>query len=250
MTNTPEQQELEKEINALKGADFTDLQVNIFDRLDELKEKLGFSTNSMAALNWMKGAINSLHDLTEISVEESFLFKYGDAGQLMNPRGFKRVGEMFLFNYHPMQKSKKDLGFWDTFPLIYIVKRLPDGFEGINLHYLPPNLREILFLNLMRTATTQDEEGMTIHAGNANATARLKITYELLNKSERFRYFRPCYRRYKYNRIESKILRIAPKYWGMAMYLPFYRFRKSTRIQVWDDTRKNIIKDRQRRRFL
>tara|TARA_Y100001963_G_C6793913_1_gene457538 strand:+ start:39754 stop:40506 length:753 start_codon:yes stop_codon:yes gene_type:complete len=250
MSNTPEQNELEKEINALRTADYADLKTNIFDRLDEIRDKLGLESNSAAAMNWMKGAINSLYDLTEISVEESFLAKDSHRGQLIAPRAYKRVGEMFLFNYMPATKNRNEMGFWDTFPLIYIVKFRPDGFEGINLHYLPTNLREHLFLNLLRLTTNQTDEGLELDQNNVSQTARLKLSYELLNKSERFRYFRPCYRRYKYNRIESKMLRVAPKYWAMAMYLPFYRFRKATKIQVWDETRKEIIKDRQRRRFL
>ena len=249
MPNTPEQDRLEREINELRTADYADLKVNIFDRLDEIRETLGLSSNSAAALSWMKSAINGLYDLTEISVEESFLSKDTSRGQLINPRAYKRVGEMFLFNYMPATKSRSDMGFWDTFPLIFIVKLRPDGFEGINLHYLPTNLREHLFLNLLRLTTTQDESAMEGAGQSIAQTARLKLSYELLNKSERFRYFRPCYRRYKYNRIETKMLRVAPKYWGMAMYLPFYRFRKATKIQVWDETRKEIIKDRQRRRF-
>ena len=250
MSNTEKQSQLEKDINELRTGDYTDLQANIFDRLDEIRETLGFSTNSAAALNWMKSAINSLYDLTEISVDESFLGRSKTGGQLINPRAFKRVGEMFLFNYSPSARSRQDLGFWDTFPLIYIVKMRRDGFEGINLHYLPTNLREVLFLNLLRLTTSTSESAQDAQGGFTSQTARLKLTYEILNKSERFRFFRPCYRRYKYNRIESRMLRVAPKYWGMAMYLPFYRFRRKTKIQVWDQTRKDIIKDRQNRRFI
>ena len=248
MSNTDKQSELEKEINELRTTDYADLQKNIFDRLDEIRETLGLSTNSTAALNWMKSAINSLYDLTDISVEESFLAKEG--GELINPRAYKRVGEMYFYNYSPSVQSRRDLGFWDTFPLVYIVKFRRDGFEGINLHYLPTNLREVLFLNLLRLTTSNSEEAQEPRDFYSAQSARLKLSYDLLAKSERFRYFRPCYRRYKYNRIESRMLRVAPKYWGMAMYLPFYRFRKRTKIQVWDQTRKDIIKDRQRRRFL
>jgi hypothetical protein len=49
------------------------------------------------------------------------------------------VGKMFLFSYDP--KTKADLPYYDTFPLIFPIKKLPDGFLGLNLHYLPYILR-------------------------------------------------------------------------------------------------------------
>ena len=43
------------------------------------------------------------------------------------------VGRMYLFEYDP--KWKKDLAYYDNFPLIIMVDALPNGFSGINLHY-------------------------------------------------------------------------------------------------------------------
>ena len=44
-------------------------------------------------------------------------------------------GSMMLFNYDP--KLKRDLPYYDTFPLIFVVGPAKDGFHGLNMHYLP-----------------------------------------------------------------------------------------------------------------
>ena len=51
------------------------------------------------------------------------------------------VGSMYMFEYEP---KTKDLEYFDRFPLTIIVDPLPDGFSGINLHYLRPMLRAAL----------------------------------------------------------------------------------------------------------
>ena len=49
------------------------------------------------------------------------------------------MGRMYFFAYDP--KTKKELPYYDRFPLIFPFKKAQGGFMGINLHYLPPRLR-------------------------------------------------------------------------------------------------------------
>jgi hypothetical protein len=37
--------------------------------------------------------------------------------------------------------SRRQLPYWDRLPLIFPIEIYPDGFLGINLHYLPPMYR-------------------------------------------------------------------------------------------------------------
>ena len=48
-------------------------------------------------------------------------------------------GRLNMFFYDP--KYKKTLPYYDTFPLVLPLEKYTDGFLGINLHYLPMNLR-------------------------------------------------------------------------------------------------------------
>ena len=48
-------------------------------------------------------------------------------------------GEMYLFYYDP--KYKDELAYYDRLPLVLPFRKVPGGFYGINLHYLPYLMR-------------------------------------------------------------------------------------------------------------
>lgn len=55
-------------------------------------------------------------------------------------RRFPRIGRLFFFEY---KASMKYLPFYDTYPLVYVIKVASDHFIGANLHYLHPKKRLI-----------------------------------------------------------------------------------------------------------
>ena len=70
--------------------------------------------------------------------------EFGKPGAMDLIRDGKRdnnpfYGRLNMFFYDP--KFKKTLPYYDTFPLVLPLEKYPDGFLGINLHYLPMNLR-------------------------------------------------------------------------------------------------------------
>ena len=48
-------------------------------------------------------------------------------------------GHLYMFMYDP--KLKKELPYYDMFPLVFPYAKTEDGFIGLNMHYLPYNLR-------------------------------------------------------------------------------------------------------------
>jgi hypothetical protein len=55
-------------------------------------------------------------------------------------RRFPRIGRLYFFEY---KASMKYLPYYDTFPLVYVIKTNPDSFFGANLHYMHPKKRLI-----------------------------------------------------------------------------------------------------------
>jgi hypothetical protein len=135
-----------------------------------------------------------------------------------------RVGKMYTFRYLPI--GRKKLPYYDTFPLIMVLDFKKDSILGINLHYLPHKQRAILFGRLLdiRTNSKFDE------------TTRIKMTYNILKGYSRFRFFKPCIKRYKMNRIRTKFLFIQPKDWYTALFLPTESFKKASRRRVWTES--------------
>tara|TARA_B100000287_G_scaffold433481_1_gene495317 strand:+ start:327 stop:1145 length:819 start_codon:yes stop_codon:yes gene_type:complete len=216
-------------------ADYSDMNINLFDNMNQYMNEAGIATKGLFAMTWMKNAIQELYDVSEeLSVEEKF---FRDSKRIQTRRAMKKPGELFLFNYNPTNKSK--LPYYDTFPLVFIIENYTDGFLGMNLHYLPIPLRERLFLNLLPYATGDVDVSKE---GLATDQTRIKLTYDLLNKTSKLRFFRPCVRRYKYNRIDSRLLKIPSADWMIAIYLPIERFVKKKRGRVWVESRRAIAK--------
>jgi transcriptional regulator with XRE-family HTH domain len=205
-----------------------DINSNIFEEMREYMDYENIKSGSKFAMTWMRNAIQDLYDIAEeLNVEEKY---FRDSKRIVTKRWMKKPGEMYLFNYNPREKSKLD--YYDTFPLIFYIHEVEDGFLGMNLHYLPIKLREVLFVNMLAYATDDIDTD--------SETTRLRLTYDLLNKTSKLRYFRPCVKRYKYNSIDSRLLRIPSIDWITAIYLPIERFAKKKREVVWKESRHAI----------
>jgi len=128
------------------------------------------------------------------------------------------IGKMVLFQYDA--KTKDKLPFWDQFPLIFPIQVYNNGYLGLNLHYLPlnyrANLMDALYTLLIKNQNKLDEK------------SRLKISYEALNSYAKFRYFRPCVKRYLYNNVKSQWSVIPGDQWDVALFLPLQRFQKAS----------------------
>lgn len=146
------------------------------------------------------------------------------------------LGRMYLFQYDP--KGKKTLPYYDRYPLIFpIDSGRTSGFAasggsflGINLHYLPLPLRARLMDALYDTITTKD----------LDENARLKISYNILQQASKYRFFKPCIKRYLISHVRSRFFYIEPTEWEMALFLPLDRFVGANMSRVYRDSRNRI----------
>ena len=138
------------------------------------------------------------------------------------------TGNMYLFAYDP--KTKEDLPYYDRFPLVFPFRRVPDGFYGINMHYLPPLLR----------AKLMDALYDTVNNDNMDETTRLRINYRILQSAAKFRFFEPCVKHYLNNHVKSRFLQVDPTQWDVALFLPLERFAKASKLKVYADSKKKI----------
>ena len=169
--------------------------------------------------------VNSLFSKLLVLTEKQVL-----GSKERRPKGaLKRVGEMWMFSYNPQERSTPH----DSFPCVIILEMYRDGFLGINLHYLPEKLRETLFRQLYSLRTSDNL---------LDENTRFKVRYEFISKTLRFRYARPCIKRYKYSNIDSLMIKIPAEEWAVAMYLPVYNFIGKTRRQIWMDSRRQIMR--------
>ena len=137
-------------------------------------------------------------------------------------------GRMMQFVYDP--KGKDTLPYYDKFPLVLVVGPAPDGFYGLNLHYLQPLLRVRLFDKLMEYANNDKYDEST----------KLRINYQILNSVRTLKEFKPCFKHYLTKHVESRLMMIPSENWEIAVFLPTEKFKKATAKQVWSDSKRSI----------
>jgi len=137
--------------------------------------------------------------------------------------GFE-YGNMYLFQYDP--KHKSTLPYYDTFPLVFPVKNAPKGFMGLNMHYLPLKQRAMLMDALYSLVTDKKYDEGT----------KLKLSYDVLNASSRFKYFKPCLKHYLNGHVKSRKIKIESVEWDMALFMPLQRFKKASAAKVYRDS--------------
>ena len=135
------------------------------------------------------------------------------------------LGAMVFFRYDP--KYKEVLPYYDTFPLSIIIDVQKDSMLGLNLHYLPPKLREIFLSRLFDTLSDT----------NFDQETKLEATYGLLKAASKYKYFKPCIKRYLFTHLKTQVQIVRPQQWPKAILLPVADFRKSSSSNVWKDSR-------------
>mgnify|MGYP003973016943 FL=1 len=139
------------------------------------------------------------------------------------------IGSMYMYTYDA--KHKKTLPYFDRFPLVFPFKKVSGGFMGINLHYLPLPYRAKLMDGLYSISNNN----------RYNETTKIGMTYNILNGSSKFRYFKPCIKKYLTTQLRSKFLYVYPSEWDIALFLPLERFEGAGKCKVYADSR-NIIR--------
>jgi len=176
---------------------------------------------TVAAREWYRSAAGKLMSNISPGVFE----KRTDEARKVSSMEF---GYMYAFKYDP--KTKNDLPYYDTFPLIFPVRMDADGFLGINFHYLPPVLRAKLMNALYSTLTNKKYDD----------TTKVKISYSILQSASKYRFFKPMLKKYLRSHVRSQFLEVQVNEWDIAIFLPTESFRKADTGRVWEDSRKQI----------
>jgi hypothetical protein len=173
------------------------------------------------ARNWYRNTAASYK-----RVNENQLFgKKSDKQRMMSQ---PLVGGMYMMEY--VAKHRATLPYYDRLPLIFPYKKVPGGFMGLNMHYLPLQLRAKLMDALYDTANNTKYDEST----------KLRISYQILDKAAKYGPFKPCVKRYLTSQVTSKFLYVYPSEWDIALFLPTERFVGASKAQVFADSRRAI----------
>jgi hypothetical protein len=178
-----------------------------------------FPARTDQARRWYRETASKFSKINDLS------FFKGDRSRIVdNPI----IGSMYMFFYDP--KTADKLPYYDIFPLIFPFKKTLDGFYGINLHYLPPQLRAKLMDGLYEFANNEKYD----------ETTKIKLSYSLLQRAASLRFFEPCVKRYLSSHVKSRFMYVKPEEWDICLFLPTERFVKQSKQNVWAESRRKI----------
>jgi hypothetical protein len=169
--------------------------------LDPLVDKAGGQKKTGT---WYINAVSSIAD--KVSARRLM-----NQGKLI---GRPSIGRLNMFFYDP--KYKKTLPYYDTFPLVLPLERIPNGFTGINFHYLPPVARFRLLEQLQRYAT----RGKEVTSKNS-----FDVSY---NRVKNLPLIKGTIKKYLWKHCRSNFLRIDFDEAALAVYLPVAQFKKGS----------------------
>ena len=189
---------------------------NLFDTLQAGAQRAGITARTKESKNWFRKKVNQLGDIRprEILKDEA-----------LDPASNQIAGSMYMYFYDP--KHKKTLPYYDKFPMVIMVEPAPGGFYGLNLHYLSPTVRARFLDALMDTAPKKITD-----------KSRLKLRYDLLQSTKKFKEFEPCFKRYLTSQIKGRPVRVPMSEWDIAIFLPVEQFKKVKKETVWRYSRK------------
>ena len=185
----------------------------LIDRIKDSLAKKGFEPRSRDARNWLRSKIPTLRPTKAQLMQDKNRLKSASI-----------IGRMYFYFYDP--KTKDKLPYYDKFPLVIPIERYPDGFLGLNLHYIHPKQRIILLDKLSEIATDN----------NFDANTKLRISYDYLSRASRLYQAKPCIKRYLFSHVQSRFLEITADEWDIAALLPVESFMKADKSKVFADS--------------
>ena len=142
-------------------------------------------------------------------------------------RNFLIPGKMTMFFY--VAKTRDELPYYDTFPLIFPFSQDAETFTGINFHYLPVKLRVVLLKNLLDFATDK----------KLNEQTKLRLQWQFVSGLSRYQGVENAVKKYRFDHVQSQFLLVPAPQWFNAVMIPFERFvvgeqaRRVDKNYVW-----------------
>ena len=192
------------------------MEPSIFKQMAAEMEQKGISANTRASQEWFFEKIEEMADMRMSRQEVKQQYPIAKR---------QILGQMYMFFYSPLTKNK--LPYYDRFPLVILLEAHKETFMGLNLHYLPIDLRQQLYYRLLPRATTSV----------FNEFTRLRIDYSFLKSRNSLRAFKPCVKRYRYDQMIGRMAHVPANEWELTVHLPLALWRKSSEEAIHQDSR-------------
>lgn len=160
---------------------------------------------------------------------------------VQNARGNKgMIGQLYLFEYEAEEAGDAETGLYDRFPLVFFfgtgkTKAGNRTLTGLNVHYLTPSQRAVLYQKLITFKTSK--------AWSPNV--KIKLQWDLIKAAAGTTIVEKAVHSYRVDRIQSRMVQIPVDDWQIVVFLSIQKFLKAkhhTETHTQTSARKRIYK--------
>jgi len=192
----------------------------LFERLASITDQNVFKQRTWESLEWYRKKLFA--EFGDKNINPVPLF---DKNNYPNK---PQIGNIVTFRYNP--KLANTLPHYDLYPLVLVLKILPDGFLGLNFHYLSPKYRAWFMDRLYKYQTFS----------RVDETFKINMTYKILKGTSKLSMYKPCIKRYKNRNIGNMFYTLLPSEWDMILFLPTEKFVGAKKQKVWTNSENEI----------
>lgn len=189
-----------------------------------LKDEFDLAIQSGKVKNSNKHSVDALkwyYDYIRINISKMNALEGLQAGRTANKM---LPGSFFIYTYDP--KFKTTLPYYDTVPVILCTSLTPKGWYGINLHYMPPQIRILIIKEMYSIARMQ-----------ANDNIKFKLSWQralqLGHAIGQDRWMKHAIKQYLHSQVKSNLIRVQGDNLEPLVFLPIARFKKASQESVW-----------------
>jgi len=186
---------------------------SLFKQLEFEAFRAGITPRTKESINWFRNKARQMFRGRTIRNRQEIM--QDDLIDLRNrpiTRTRGPVGNMYMYFYDP--KHKETLKYYDGFPLIIMLGPAPNGFYGLNLHYLPPVVRAKALDAILGQGDTK--------------------------KKVPAKYLAPARKHYLFKHVRSRFALVEEPEWEIATFLPMADWNKASASAVYKDSRKML----------
>ena len=141
------------------------------------------------------------------------------------------IGRLFAFHYDA--RHKDTLPVWDSFPLVFFFGTfVGDGvygengvlyLQGLNMHYMPHNLRLKLFTTLIKynNDTALREK------------SKLKISWDVIKAFSQSDLAKHSVKMYRADHLKSQLIEVNARYWEIVLFMNLQKWEKGSNSLAW-----------------
>lgn len=206
---------LRTSITHLTKSDINTVMASLFQKLELEAFRKGITPRTRESREWFRKQAGAMRGIVRKGLLLDDAVKRGSRPY---------PGRMYMFYYDP--KTKDTLPYYDRFPLVIMIGKAPGGFHGLNLHYISPVHRAKLLDALLDITNNNAYDEST----------RFQVSYGLLTKAAKYKYFKPCFKHYLTDHVRSRFAEVAAPEWEIATFLPVADWEKSTAANVYSNS--------------